>query len=276
MNDEHEPSPTPTTATPSRTRASARCSPSSAPAPTANRSRPRSRPGSTTRSPCSLPSAVARGRRPRGRRAEADRRQRRTPAPRWLPRAGAAAAAVIVLGVGGVAVANLSLQSAAAELLGQRRAAPAAAEAEPETGPDSAPSGATRLPDLGAASFGATCPSCSRDAPRCSPRDRAMLPGRRCRPAVTEQPRDAAAERARCAALDAPARARTSPTEPPPGRCCTTAPGRPASSTPSAAAAGSSRRGTAMATGGWRAPRSSRELPDRARGRDGPWGTLCP
>jgi hypothetical protein len=73
---------------------------------------------------------------------------------RWLPRAGAAAAAVIVLGVGGLAVANLSNQSE--QQSSSDGAGASAPEEEPkagsETGSDSG-SGATQLPDLSAASF---------------------------------------------------------------------------------------------------------------------------
>ena len=83
---------------------------------------------------------------------------------RWLPRAGAAAAAVIVLGVGGLAVANFSGLSQSEQRSSSDSAGASAPEAEsgadsktgsePESEPGSdSRTGATQLPDLSAASF---------------------------------------------------------------------------------------------------------------------------
>ncbi len=107
-----------------RTPASARCSPSSGPDPTANRSLPRSRPASTTRSPCSLPSAVA----PTNQEEESTADNVVPLRRRWLPRAAVAAAAVIVLGAGGVFVANLGQMSQT----GQNSASDSAGESKAE------------------------------------------------------------------------------------------------------------------------------------------------
>ena len=91
---------------------------------------------------------------------------------RWLPRAGAAAAAVIVLGVGGLAVANLSGLSQSEQQSSSDSAGASAPEAESgaeskadakagskagsdagsDSGADSS-TGATQLPALSAASF---------------------------------------------------------------------------------------------------------------------------
>jgi hypothetical protein len=80
----------------------------------------------------------------------------------WLPRAGAAAAAVIVLGIGGLAVANFSSQqgqqsssdSAGASAPEAESGADSKAESKTgsESGSDSG-TGASQLPDLSAASF---------------------------------------------------------------------------------------------------------------------------
>ncbi|HYH71949.1 MAG TPA: hypothetical protein VD764_01940 [Nocardioides sp.] len=79
---------------------------------------------------------------------------------RWLPRAGAAAAAVIVLGVGGLAVANFSGLSQSEQQSSSDSAGASAPKAESgadsetgsEPGSDSS-TAATQLPDLSAASF---------------------------------------------------------------------------------------------------------------------------
>ena len=77
---------------------------------------------------------------------------------RWLPRAAVAAAAVIVLGAGGVAVSNLGLMSP-----GENSTSDSAGESAPKStseGPDSSSdsgsssdTGAATLPELSAASF---------------------------------------------------------------------------------------------------------------------------
>ena len=75
---------------------------------------------------------------------------------RWLPRAGAAAAAVIVLGVGGLAVANFGNLSQSEQQRSSDSAGASAPEAESDAeskaGADSR-SGANQLPGLSAASF---------------------------------------------------------------------------------------------------------------------------
>jgi len=79
---------------------------------------------------------------------------------RWLPRAGAAAAAIIVLGVGGLAVANLSGLSQSEQQSSSDSAGGSASKAVPkagsgaesESGSDSG-TGTNQLPDLSAASF---------------------------------------------------------------------------------------------------------------------------
>ena len=75
---------------------------------------------------------------------------------RWLSRAGAAAAAVIVLGVGGLAVANFGNLSQSEQQRSSDSAGASAPEAESDAeskaGADSR-SGANQLPDLSAASF---------------------------------------------------------------------------------------------------------------------------
>ncbi len=77
---------------------------------------------------------------------------------RWLPRAGAAAAAVIVLGVGGLAVANLSNQSEQQSSSDSAGASAPEAESKTDSGAESkagsdSSTGATQLPDLSAGSF---------------------------------------------------------------------------------------------------------------------------
>jgi hypothetical protein len=80
---------------------------------------------------------------------------------RWLPRATAAAAAVIVLGAGGVAAANLGVFSSGdANSAGGHASDSQASESAPATDAPSeeAPGGATasgRLPELGARTFAA-------------------------------------------------------------------------------------------------------------------------
>jgi len=79
---------------------------------------------------------------------------------RWLPRAGVAAAAVIVLGVGGLAVANFSGLSQSGQQSSSDSAGASAPKAESgadsktesKAGADSS-TGATQLPDLSAATF---------------------------------------------------------------------------------------------------------------------------
>ena len=186
---------------------------------------------------------------------------------RWLPRAGAAAAAVIVLGVGGLAVANFSDLSQSEQ---QRSSDSAGASApEAESGADS-----RQNPRQATGSDSRTWSEPASGSQRCLVRERRVHPapgtrldarlrgrgcrgGRGCRRAVTEQPRERIARRARCAALPSLPGPRGDQTGPPPGRCCTTAGSPSCWSTPNAAAGCSSRRGTAMATGGWRARRSS-------------------
>lgn len=78
---------------------------------------------------------------------------------RWLNRATVAAAAVIVLGAGSLAVANFSNLSQPEQQSSADSAGRSEAKTAPETGPESAGespdsrTGATLLPDLSAASF---------------------------------------------------------------------------------------------------------------------------
>jgi hypothetical protein len=85
---------------------------------------------------------------------------------RWLPRAGAAAAALIVLGVGGLAVANFGNQSGQQSSSDSAGASAPEAESKADSGAESksgsksgskagsdSSTGATQLPDLSAASF---------------------------------------------------------------------------------------------------------------------------
>ncbi len=81
---------------------------------------------------------------------------------RWLPRAAVAAAAVIVLGVGGLAVANLGLfglsptgENTAADSAGESESKSTGEGPDPsaDSGTDSGTAGAAALPELGAATF---------------------------------------------------------------------------------------------------------------------------
>ena len=121
--------------------------------------------------------------RPAGGRARARRadsrvahRQRRTAAPPLGPACAVAAAAVIVLGAGSVAVANLSNtspmgQNCSADSAGESARASRTRPRTPLTrSGSSADTGAAALPELGASSFASDVAMLLEGRARCSPR----------------------------------------------------------------------------------------------------------